>query len=156
MAEIWVAAGAAVIGAGATVYGANKQAKASKAANDANLAANEASNEQAWTGYLMQRGLAAPEGTAAGVLPGSGTAVNTKLPLWASVKRSSTAPMTLRRKGTATAPADANMRMTRASFSLPRAPAPLAGAGDAAAPEKKKNKAVEIWKKGPGLLKKLF
>lgn len=78
-----IAAGA--IGAGATIYGANKQASSSAAANEANKTAVEQANDQSWTNYLLSRGLSTGSVIPAGTMPTGGQAVNTRLPLWATV-----------------------------------------------------------------------
>lgn len=75
---------AAGIGAGASIYGANKQSKDQKSADATNRAAIEKQNQDAWQGYLLQRGISAP-GTPTGVLPANGTPTNTRLPLWANM-----------------------------------------------------------------------
>lgn len=74
-----------VIGAGATIYGANKQSDASAAANQSNQDNVSQANNESWTNYLMSRGLN-PGGTVPyGTIPTGSQAVNTKLPLWATL-----------------------------------------------------------------------
>lgn len=80
-----VAAGA--IGAGAAVVGSSKQASASDAATAQNAQNVSQANDQAWTSYLLSRGISTGSVLPAGTMPTGGyTAVNTKLPLWATVK----------------------------------------------------------------------
>ncbi len=76
-----------VIGGVATLVGNNQQNVANNAAQDANLAAIDKINNSAWTNYLMTRGISPNKPVAAGVLPPKGqyTAVNTRLPLYATM-----------------------------------------------------------------------
>lgn len=85
----WIAAGAAVAGVGAAVYGANKQAQANKDATAANQASQAEQNQSAWNAYLAGKGVAPTTPVAAGVYPTAGNynAVNTRLPLWATVNQ---------------------------------------------------------------------
>lgn len=82
-----VAAGAALAGTAATLYGQNKQAKANQAAQNANIAAQDKQNNQAWSNWLMTRGIAPNTTLEAGTMPtaANSTAVNSRLPLWANV-----------------------------------------------------------------------
>lgn len=84
----WVAVAVAAIGAGTTLYGANKQAKANAAAQNQNIASQDTQNQAAWGNYLMTRGIAPTSPVQPGVLPQPGgyQVVNTKLPLWATIK----------------------------------------------------------------------
>jgi hypothetical protein len=98
---------ASAIGAGATMYGANKQAKANQAAQNQNAAQQDKQNRAAWGNWLMTRGLAPTTPVEAGVMPTAGNykAVNTRMPLWATVNFSPTggSGMRLVKKGTGTA-----------------------------------------------------
>jgi hypothetical protein len=92
----WVAVaigGSAVLGAGVSMYGANKQSKAMQDAQNKNAELQTQQNNSAWQGYLMSRGLD-PMGATSGNIPSGGRALNTKLPLWATVNlnRSGTVP----------------------------------------------------------------
>ncbi len=80
----WVALATAAIGAGTAVYGASQQKKANQQAQAANAALQDKQNQSAWDAWVMTRGIA-PDGSAPGVLPTNGRAVNTRLPLWANV-----------------------------------------------------------------------
>lgn len=82
----WVAVSVAAIGAGTSLYGANKQAKANQAAQNENARLQEQQNQSAWAAYLLSRGVN-PEGVATGQIPTAPKAVNTRLPLWANVRR---------------------------------------------------------------------
>ena len=86
----WVAiaiGGSALLGAGASIYGANKQSQANSSANDANVAAQNKQNDSAWQNWLMSKGLASNTPLTAGTMPtaSQGYAVNTRLPLWATM-----------------------------------------------------------------------
>ncbi len=96
MSVAWVAVGVSALGLAANVAGQNKQQSASDAAtaqnatnvadtNAQNAANVKAQNDQAWTNYLLQRGLSTGGVVPAGTMPSSGQAVNTRLPLWATV-----------------------------------------------------------------------
>ena len=75
----------AAAGVGTEIYGASQQGSASNAANAANQANVTQANNESWTNYLMARGLN-PGGTVPfGTIPTNAAAVNTKLPLWATV-----------------------------------------------------------------------
>lgn len=104
----WVAVGTAALGAGTALYGANKQAKTQAASDASNRAAIEQADRGAWNTYLMQRGVYganAPTGTIPGMQPGG--AVNTRLPLWATVNmQSNPGPLRVVRRGS-TAPTPA-------------------------------------------------
>jgi hypothetical protein len=78
-------------GAVATVYGANKQSQDNKAAQAQNAQLQTQQNNSAWTNYLMTRGMAPTSPISAGVIPTEGQyrAVNTRLPLWATVSKGS-------------------------------------------------------------------
>ena len=77
-----IAAGGLILGA----VGANKQAKADAAAQAQNKAQFEAQQLQNWNNYLMQRGIDPTGNTTVGGY-GSGKAINSRLPLWASVQQ---------------------------------------------------------------------
>lgn len=99
-----IAAGA--LGAGASLYGANKQAKSDAEAQRLNKAQFDAQQLQNWNQYLMQRGIDPAGNTTVGGY-GSGRAINSRLPLWASVEQTTgaSAPGELRvvRRGAAPA-----------------------------------------------------
>lgn len=84
---MWVAIGTTAAGIGANLYGQNKQEKAQKAADARNEAAVEKSDLNAWQGYLMQRGVNPSGVTQFGQIPTNAQAVNTRLPLWATMRR---------------------------------------------------------------------
>lgn len=94
----WVAIGVGVAGAAASVYGANKQAKSNKEAQASNAALQGDQNQSAWASYLLSRGVN-PTGAQTGQLPSNPQAVNTRLPLWASVKRTPQAAAGFRLSG---------------------------------------------------------
>jgi len=75
------------VGALANMFGANKQAKEDAAARELNYAAQQEAERQNWARYLMTRGIAPGADIQTGVVPGvaSGSAINTKLPLWMNV-----------------------------------------------------------------------
>lgn len=102
----WVAVGTAVLGTGTALYGQSQQRKAQNQANDQNRAAIEQADRGAWNNYLMQRGIYgadAPTGTIPGMTPGA--AVNTRLPLWATVRsQPNPGPLRVVRRGTAAPP----------------------------------------------------
>lgn len=79
--------GGAILGAGLTLVGDNQQNGANNAAQNTNLAAIDKINSSNWTNYLMTRGISPKTPVAAGVLPAQGqyTAVNTRLPLYATM-----------------------------------------------------------------------
>lgn len=83
----WLAAASLIAGAGASIYGANKQSKDNAKAADENARLQQQQNDQAWANWLMTRGVAPTSAVAAGVMPTAGNyrAVNTRLPIWASV-----------------------------------------------------------------------
>jgi len=88
----WVAAaigGSALLGAGASIYGANKQAKAIASANAANQASEAEAARQNWVNYLMQRGVMPSSSTQTGEVPTNLQVVNTKLPIWATMRNGS-------------------------------------------------------------------
>ena len=97
--------GAALIGAGASIYGANKQAKSNQAAQEQNAEAQDKQNAAAWANWLMTRGVAPTSPTAAGQMPSSYSAVNTRLPLWATISQNKPSAGTpfLVKKGSAVA-----------------------------------------------------
>jgi hypothetical protein len=78
------------LGAGASLYGANKQSKNQKATDASNRAAIQESDLNSWRGYLMQRGLNPSGVTTFGQIPTNAQAVNTRLPLYATVSRPAT------------------------------------------------------------------
>lgn len=84
MAEIWGAAIAGALGVGASLYGANKQAKDNQAAQSQNADLQAQQNNSAWQAYLMSRGIN-PMGATAGTIPTGAQAINSKLPLWATM-----------------------------------------------------------------------
>lgn len=92
MSMLWVGIGSAVLGAGASIYGANKQAGAIQDANQQNTALQQQQNNSAWVNWLMSRGVAPTSPVPAGVMPAPGgyTAVNTRLPIWATMPKSRT------------------------------------------------------------------
>lgn len=77
MAEIWGAAIVATAGIGTALYGANVQRKATASTNEANRQNHLDSLRENMRRYSMQRGIE----------PDTGVALNTKLPLYAGVKR---------------------------------------------------------------------
>lgn len=85
MSMMWTAIATTAVGTGASLYGANKQAKAVQAANDQNAKLQAEQNQSAWNAYLLSRGIN-PTGATTGQIPANAPAVNTKLPLWATVK----------------------------------------------------------------------
>lgn len=88
----------AAAGTAASVYGANKQASAVSDANAANQATQAQQNQASWNNYLLTRGVYgnnAPTGT----IPQGAQAVNTKLPLWATVARAPTGGVNLSAAG---------------------------------------------------------
>jgi len=87
MSMMWVGIGSAVLGAGTSLYGASQQKKANQSALDQNAALQEEPNRSAWASYLMSRGVN-PAGAKTGEIPTNPQAINAKLPLWASVRRS--------------------------------------------------------------------
>ena len=118
---MWPLLIASAIGAGTSLYGANKQSKDQARANAENTAAIKEADQSAWQNYLMQRGIYAgnaPTGTIPGMQPGA--AVNTKLPLWATVKMQPQATpgatgggLRVVRRGTGTQQPALPMRMSR-------------------------------------------
>lgn len=82
----WVTGAVAVAGIGASLYGANKQAQSDAEAQKLNKAQFEAQQLQNWNQYLMQRGIDPTGNTTVGGY-GSGKAINSRLPLWASVQQ---------------------------------------------------------------------
>lgn len=87
------------LGAGATAYGANKQSKAQQAASASNAASQDKTNASAWASYLMSRGVN-PNGATTGQIPTNPQAVNTRLPLWATVNRTAGGGLTSSRPTT--------------------------------------------------------
>lgn len=83
----WVAAAVAAVGVGTSLYGASQQRKANSQAQDQNARLQEQQNTSQWTNWLMSRGVAPTSPVAPGVMPTEGnySAVNTRLPLWATV-----------------------------------------------------------------------
>jgi hypothetical protein len=76
---------AGVLGAGAEVEGSSQQSAAIKSAANTNANSQTALNNSNWGNYLLTRGISDPN-PVAGVMPAAGTttAVNTKLPIWAT------------------------------------------------------------------------
>lgn len=99
----WIAVGVGVAGVAAGAYGANKQSKDNKAAQAQNAEQQEEQNRQAWANYLMTRGIN-PAGAQTGAIPTNPQAINSRLPLWANVKRSGVAPQGFRLGGGGTNP----------------------------------------------------
>lgn len=89
---MWVGIGTAVLGAGTTLYGANKQAKAISSANASNQEAVDKQNQSDWNNYLLQRGIYTGGSATTGSIPTNATAVNTRMPLWASVNVATNKP----------------------------------------------------------------
>lgn len=96
----WTAAGTAILGAGTALYGANRQSKDQAKANAENKLAVEQADLRAWQNYLMQRGLNPQGVTQFGQIPTNAAAVNTRLPLWATVQQTTPVgpPTTAKRK----------------------------------------------------------
>lgn len=95
----------AVVGAGAALYGANKQSKDNKAAQDQNAQLQREQNNSSWVNWLMTRGMQPTGPVQAGQVPQAGqySAVNTRLPLWATMNMpAQTQPLTVVRRGVAT------------------------------------------------------
>lgn len=92
MSMMWTAIGVGVLGAGTTLYGINAQKKANQSATNANKEAQDEQNLLAWNNYLLTRGIQPKTPAAPGVVPGPGgySAVNTRLPLWATMKMPAT------------------------------------------------------------------
>lgn len=86
MSMAWVAVGTAVLGAGVSIAGQKKQAKANQAALNSNNENQAEQNRLAWANYLMTRGIN-PSGAETGVIPTNPQKINSKLPLWATMKR---------------------------------------------------------------------
>lgn len=99
-----IAASTGAAGIGASLYGANAQAKAQSGADNANRAAAAEADRTAWQRYLLQRGLYAGPNVANGQIPAGAQSVNSRLPLWANAKFTTSAP-TWRRKAQAAPPA---------------------------------------------------
>lgn len=85
MSSVWLGVGSIVLGAATNLIGANKQAGAIEDANNANLAAQAGQNQNAWNNYLLTRGIYGGGNTPTSQIPTNPTAVNAKLPLWATV-----------------------------------------------------------------------
>jgi len=102
-----VAAAAGVAGVGMSLYGSAQQRKANAKAQDANQAQFDKSQNQNWINYLLTRGInPGSNPVTTGVIPTTGTtAVNTRLPLWAT--GSNFGPRTFRKAGTGAARAAA-------------------------------------------------
>ena len=102
----WVTGGVAAAGVLASLYGANKQAQSDAEARKLNKAQFDAQELQKWNQYLMQRGIDPAGNTTVGGY-GSGRAINSRLPLWASAEQTTgaSAPGELRvvRRGAAPA-----------------------------------------------------
>jgi hypothetical protein len=102
---MWVGIGSAALGAGASIYGASQQRTANNRAQDTNARLQQQQNDQAWANWLMTRGVAPTSPVAAGVMPTAGNyrAVNTRLPIWASVSPRTSAvqgaPFLIRKPG---------------------------------------------------------
>ena len=77
-----IAAAASVAGVGLAAKGAHDQKKAQRKALDQEQANFEAQQKENWKRYMLSRG----------VDQSTGRAVNTKLPLWATVTRRGNAP----------------------------------------------------------------
>lgn len=87
MSMMWVGIGSTVLGAGASLYGANKQSKDNQAAQDQNARLQQEQNNNQWVSWLMSRGVQPTGPISAGTIPQAGQfkAVNTRLPLWATM-----------------------------------------------------------------------
>lgn len=84
--SVWVTGGIAAGGLVMNAIGANKQSQDNAAAQRQNKEQFEAQQLQNWNQYLMQRGIDPTGNTKVGGY-GSGQAINSRLPLWASVQR---------------------------------------------------------------------
>ena len=89
--SVWVTGGIAAGGLVMNAIGANKQAQANADAQRQNKEQFEAQQLQNWNQYLMQRGIDPAGNTKVGGY-GSGQAINSRLPLWASVQRTEKNP----------------------------------------------------------------
>lgn len=102
----WVAAavaGSAVLGAGVGLYGANRQSQDNARAQEQNAQLQREQNNAAWVNWLMTRGIQPTGKVETGQVPQAGqyTAVNTRLPLWATINvQSSPGPLKVVRRGT--------------------------------------------------------
>lgn len=105
-----IAATAAATGVAANIYGSAQQRKANAKAQDANQRQFDKSQNQDWINYLLTRGInPGSNPVTTGVIPTTGTtAVNTRLPLWAT--GSNFGPRTFRKAGTGAARAAAAAR----------------------------------------------
>lgn len=88
----FIAAAAGVGGVVLAAKGISEQKKANAAAQAANKETQDSQNTLAWNNYLMARGIQPNSPAAPGVVPGPGgySAVNTRLPLWATMKMPAT------------------------------------------------------------------
>lgn len=124
----WVAVaigGSAILGAITSGEGISAQESENAATNASNAASISATNQSNWNNYLVSRGLATNGSTPTGTIPTTGTAVNTKLPLWANVV-SSNGPSKWVKTGTAAPATTWSM-----PSSSPTAAAPGAAGGGA-------------------------
>lgn len=85
----WIPIAATALGIGASLYGANKQSKDNASAQAQNAALQKEQNNAQWANWLMSRGIAPTTPVDAGVMPTEGNfrAVNTRLPIWATMTR---------------------------------------------------------------------
>jgi hypothetical protein len=90
--SMWVGIASIAVGAAGTLYGANAQKKANQSAQNANQAQQDKQNDFAWNNWLMTKGIQPNTPLAAGTMPSRGgySAVNVRLPLWATMKMPST------------------------------------------------------------------
>lgn len=114
MSMAWIAVGTAVVGTATNLYGANKQAKAIEASNASNQEEQDKQNNSAWASFLLGKGVAPTTPVTAGVMPSAGnyTAVNTRLPLWASMN-TPTGASRWQKVGTSTSPVPGTLAVTK-------------------------------------------
>ena len=90
---------ATAVGTGAALYGANKQSKDNKAAQNQNAAMQAEQNLSNWQNYILQRGLDPSGVSEVGQMPTNARAVNSRLPLYATLTRATgNTPLTVTRK----------------------------------------------------------
>jgi hypothetical protein len=92
MSSLWIGLGAIAVGTAGTLYSTNAQKKANQSAQNANQAQQDKQNDFSWNAWLMSKGVQPNAPLTAGTMPTPGgySAVNTKLPLWATMKMPST------------------------------------------------------------------
>lgn len=81
----WVGAGIAGAGLLTNLYGANKQSKDNARTQDLNAQQIREADLNQWKSYLIQRGLNPTGVTQFGAVPTNAPAMNTRLPLWATM-----------------------------------------------------------------------